>query len=217
MKGRAPRLRTIVWLLVVGLVASAPAAVQAQKAEPSPPQGEEVPADDASPESPRSRLVALGAPGKFHEYLAAGVGSWELTIRVWRTLDSEPVISAGQAEARWILGNRFVETSYEGEILGHPFEARSVEGYDNHAKEYVATWRDTMGTYTMFFRGGCDEDCLVRTVSAEITDPVSGQKLTNKRVTTTVDENSYTYESFIVTPSGAEFKNMELVAQRRAQ
>ena len=74
-----------------------------------------------------------------------------------------------------------------------------------------------MGTYTMFFRGGCDEDCLVRTVSAEITDPVSGQKLTNKRVTTTVDENSYTYESFIVTPSGAEFKNMELVAQRRAQ
>ena len=68
----------------------------------------------------------------------------------------------------------------------------------------------------MTFRGDCDEECQVRTVSGEITDPVSGQKLTTKRVTTVVDENSYTYESFIITPSGAEFKNMELVAQRRA-
>ncbi|MGB3564178.1 MAG: DUF1579 domain-containing protein [Thermoanaerobaculia bacterium] len=217
MTGRAPRLATIVWLLVVGLVAAGPAVTLAQETDPSDPPGEEVPVDDPTPESPRSRLAALGAPGKFHEYLAAGVGSWELTIQVWRTPDSEPVVSAGNAEAHWILGNRFVETSYQGEILGHPFEARSVEGYDNHAKEYVSTWRDTMGTYTMSFRGGCDEDCLVRTVSAEITDPVSGQKLTNKRVTTVVDENSYTYESFIVTPSGAEFKNMELIAQRRAQ
>lgn len=216
MKGRAPRLTVTLWLLAIGLITSGPAITQDQEPEPSNPPGEEVSADDPAPESRRSRLAALGAPGKYHEYLAAGIGSWELTIQVWRTPDGEPVVSAGKAEAHWILENRFVETSYEGEILGHPFEARSVEGYDNQAKEYVSTWRDTMGTYTMTFRGDCDEECQVRTVSAEITDPVSGQKLTNKRVTTVVDENSYTYESYIVTPSGAEFKNMELVAQRRA-
>lgn len=217
MNGRATTITTSLWLLAMSLVVSGPAITQSQKADPPDPFGEEVPTDDPAPESPRSHLAALGAPGKHHEYLQTGIGSWELTIKVWRTPDTEPVVSAGKAEARWILGNRFVETSYEGEILGQPFEARSVEGYDNHAKEYVSTWRDTMGTYTMLFRGECDEDCQVRTVSADITDPASGQKLINKRVTTAVDEDSYTYESFIVTASGEEFKNMELAAQRRAE
>ena len=207
MTGQALSVTATAWVLATSLILGGAQVVLAQD--------QEVPPDEPAPESPRSRLAALGAPGKHHEYLEPGIGSWELTIKVWRTPDTEPVLSAGSAEARWILGDRFVETSYEGEVLGHPFEARSVEGYDNHAKEYVSTWRDTMGTYTMVFRGGCEEDCQVRTVSAEITDPASGQKLTNKRVTTVVDENSYTYESFIVTASGAEFKNMELVAQRR--
>ena len=139
------------------------------------------------------------------------------TIKVWSAPGAEPVESSGSATGRWILGDRFVETTFEGEVMGTPFEALKIEGYENATQEYVSTWRDTMGTYTMLFRGGCEEDCRVRTVSAEITDPASGQKLTNKRVTTVVDENSYTYESFIVTPSGAEFKNMELVAQRRTQ
>jgi hypothetical protein len=209
MTGQALSVTATAWVLATSLILGGAQATLAQD--------QETPLDEPVPESPRSRLAALGAPGKHHEYLEPGIGSWELTIKVWRTPDADPVLSAGSAEARWILGDRFVETSYEGEVLGHPFEARSVEGYDNHAKEYVSTWRDTMGTYTMVFRGGCEEDCQVRTVSAEITDPASGQKLTNKRVTTVVDENSYTYESFIVTPSGAEFKNMELVAQRRAQ
>jgi hypothetical protein len=216
MRRQGQRLTAIVWLLATGLIVCGAVAITAQDPEPQADQGEEAPADEPAPESTRSRVTALGAPGPHHEYLGTGIGSWQLTIKVWRTPDAEPEVSSGSAEAIWILGNRFVETKYAGEILGHPFEARSVEGYDNHAKEYVSTWRDTMGTYTMLFRGGCDEDCLVRTVTAEINDPVSGQKLTNKRVTTVVDENSYTYESFIVTAGGAEFKNMELLAQRQA-
>lgn len=207
MTGQALSVTATAWVLATGLTLGGAHAALIQDQETS--------GDEPAAESPRSRLAALGVPGTHHEYLEPGVGSWELTIKVWRTPDSEPVMSAGSAEARWILGGRFVETTYAGEVLGRPFEARSVEGYDNHAKEYVSTWRDTMGTYTMLFRGGCEEDCQVRTVSADITDPASGQKLTNKRVTTMVEENSYTYESFIVTPSGAEFKNMELVAKRR--
>jgi hypothetical protein len=217
MRRQALGVTATAWILATALVVCGFEAALAQEPETEDSQDQEAAAAEPAPESARSRLAALGAPGKHHEYLATGIGSWELTIKVWRAPDAEPVVSTGNAEARWILGNRFVETSYEGEILGHPFEARRVEGYDNHAKEYVSTWRDTMGTYTMLFRGGCDEDCQVRTVSAEITDPASGQKLTNKRVTTVVDENNYTYESFIVTASGAEFKNMELAAQRRAQ
>lgn len=213
MKRKALKLDLTVWLLAMGLVAAAAVTGQSQETAPSDPETTAEP----QPESARSRIAALALPGKNHEHLASGVGSWDLTIEVWRTPDAESVVSAGTAEARWILGDRFVETTYEGQILGHPFQAQSVEGYDNHAEEYVSTWRDTMGTYTMVFRGGCEEECQMRTVSAEITDPVSGQKFINKRVTTVVDEDHYTYESFIVTPSGAEFKNMELVAERRAE
>jgi hypothetical protein len=54
-------------------------------------------------------------------------------------------------------------------------------------------------------------------MTAEFHDPVSTKKLKIKGVTTLTDEEGgYTYESFVVTPDGQEFKNMELVATHQA-
>ena len=101
--------------------------------------------------------------------------------------------------------------------MGRPFEALKVEGYENATQEYVSTWRDNLGTYTMIFRGRCGATCEVRTMTAEFHDPVSTKKLKIKGVTTLTDEEGgYTYESFVVTPDGQEFKNMELVATHQA-
>lgn len=202
-------MKGILWITLLAFVALDPQARLLGQEEPSP---EVTAADEDAEES----LSDLTVPGEPHELLAGTVGDWSLTIRVWTAPDTEPVESAGSATGRWILGDRFVETTYQGEVMDRPFEALKIEGFERSTQEYVTTWRDNLGTYTMIFRGKCDTTCLTRTMMAEFLDPVSRTELKIKGVTTLTEEEGYSYESFVVTPDGNEFKNMELVAERRA-
>ena len=163
-------------------------------------------------------MESYAVPGEPHDLLATTVGSWDVTIRIWS--DPEPEAepaseTEGIAVGRWILGERFVETVYEGEVLDRPFEALKIEGYDKAIEKYVSTWRDNLGTYTLVFKGDCEDSCSERTMDGSFTDPVSKQLFRLKGVTTIEDEDAYTYQSFVITPNGKEFKNMELEARRR--
>ena len=177
-------------------------------------------------------IVALTQPGEHHDHLDRLVGDWDLTVRVWQSPDGEPMETAGTAEARWILDRRFLWTIYRAELFGQPFEAWSIEGYDNQAKEYVGTWRDTQGTYTLVYRGKCrqpprDEDepetevepvaeGTFREMKTKLTDPVSGEKLdVRTQLRIEEDGSGFVHESFIDLPDEESIKNLELVAVRR--
>ena len=163
-------------------------------------------------------LEALAVPSEPHELLATTVGTWDVRIRIWSDPDpeAEPASETqGTAVGRWILGERFVETAYEGEVLGRPFEGLKIEGFDKAEEQYVSTWRDNLGTYTLVFKGTCEDSCVERTMTASFLDPVSKGTFRVKGVTTISGEDTYTYESFVITPNGKEFKNMELDAKRR--
>ena len=167
---------------------------------------------EGSNESEASEATGPGSP---QNHLAATVGEWDLTIRMWTSPEGDPQESRGFADARWILGENFVETRLEGEVLGTDFEGLRIEGYDVAAEKFTSTWRDSRGTYTLVFQGKCDADCGIRTMTAPFTDPNSKTELTIKSVTTILDTDSYRYETYIVTPSGTEIKNMELEAVRK--
>lgn len=169
---------------------------------------------DEDPES-RELEVDLYSPGDPRKHLEVMVGDWVTAVHFWAAPDTEPEVSSGTAGSTWLLGERFVQSVFTGEIQGQAFEGLRIEGFDEAASEFVTTWRDNRGTHTLVFRGQCDSGCRVRTMTAELIDPGSQMKLQVKAITTIVDENSYTYESYIVTPSGNEFKNLEFVATRR--
>lgn len=171
------------------------------------PSSQDEPAEGAASE--------VSGPGDPQSHLAATVGEWDMTIRVWTHPKSEPVETRGSATAKWILGDHFVETRLEGEILDTTFEGLRIEGYDVAASRFVSTWRDSRGTYTLVFDGKCDATCAIRTMTADFIDPVSKTELGIKSVTTIISDDSYRYESYIVTPSGTEIKNMEFEATRK--
>lgn len=163
-------------------------------------------------------LESFAVPSEPHELLATTVGSWDVTIRIWSDPDpeAEPASETeGTAVGRWILGERFVETIYEGEVLGRPFEGLKIEGFDKAEEKYISTWRDNLGTYTLIFKGECEESCEERTMTGTFVEPVSKDVFRIKGVTTIQDEDAYIYESYVLTPNGKEFRNMELYARRR--
>ena len=48
-------------------------------------------------------------PGKHHEPLNHFVGSWETTTKMWwGGPGSDPIVTKGVSEAKWVLGGRFV-------------------------------------------------------------------------------------------------------------
>lgn len=174
-------------------------------------------------------LQLLTEPGEHHDHLDRLVGDWDLTIKVWTSPDGEPIESAGSAETRWILDRRFLWTIYRAELFGQPFEAWSIEGYDNQAKQYVSTWRDTQGTYTLVYRGKCrneeptEGEAAVdsaptgeyRVMTTKITDPTSEEKLDIRTELRIQEDGSFIQESFIVLSPEESIKNLELIGHRR--
>ena len=209
--------RTLLCILLTATIGAAGAAQEEPLPDPAG-SGEEPAADP---------LASVAEPGEHHGHLDRLAGDWDLTIRIWRSPDGEPLESAGTAEARWILGGRFLWTIYRAELFGQPFEAWSIEGYDNQAEQYVGTWRDTQGTYTLVYRGKCRQPPAAegesaarevpagayRVMTTKLTDPVSEEPL-DIRTELNVDEDGFVLESFVVLSPEESIKNLELVGRR---
>jgi hypothetical protein len=157
----------------------------------------------------------LAAPGEHHEHLGRQAGSWDFTAKVWSPMGGEPMESTGSIEASWIMGGRFLQQEITTTFMDIPFQGVGIDGYDNLGKQYVSMWVDNMGTGIVHFEGSCETGGKVRTMVAEVPNPMNGEMMKNKGVTTILNDNSYMYESFIIQADGTEFKQMELVAKRR--
>jgi hypothetical protein len=204
-------LRTVFLLLFVFLWAAlpGPAAPQSGSAEEAAPQEQAV---EAAEEVEVQDPAAAAQPGEHHEHLKRHLGPWTFTMRIWTGLETEPLTIEGSAEARSLLGGRFVETVYRGEIGGVPFEARAVDGYDNLAEKYERVWQDTFGTYTLLYDGTCTDEGLSRSLTAPFQGPASGSRLRNRVDIRFLEDGSYEHKSYILAGAGEPFLNMELTA-----
>lgn len=169
----------------------------------------------SGPSPEEQAMMAAAAPGEQHKHLAHFVGSWNTKITMWMAPGQPPVESVGTAESHWILGGRFVESTYKGDFMGMPFEGHGLDGYDNLAKQYVGSWVDNVGTGIMHSKGSFSPDGKVITAESEMIDAMSGQKIKMRSATTAVDANSYRMEMFTVDGTGGQVKVMELVATRK--
>jgi hypothetical protein len=156
------------------------------------------------------------SPGEHHKVLGRMAGDWTFTNKFWMAPGQPPMESTGTMSAVTLLGGRYVEHTWKGDMMGMPFEGRGTDGYDNVAKQYVSSWVDNMGTGIMYQTGTCDSSHKTCTFTGDVWDPMSGQKTTMKSVISWVDDNTFKNEMFGKDPSsGKEMKMMEITAKRK--
>ena len=156
----------------------------------------------------------LGTPGPQHRLLASMAGSWDTKIRSWMEPGTLPMESTGTSEQKMILGRRFLQQEFTGEMMGSPFTGIGVTGYDNHTQKYVSTWIDSMSTAILYFEGTAGSDGKTITQEACYDDPVRGP-MKWRSVTRIVDDHTHFFEMYSTDTSGREEKMMEITYSRR--
>jgi hypothetical protein len=157
---------------------------------------------------------ALGTPGAPHKMLAGLAGRWDTKSKLWTEPSKPPMESTGTCEQKMLLGGRFLQQEFTGEMMGSPFTGIGVTGYDNHTKKYVSTWMDSMGTAILYFEGTAGADGKTITQENHYDDPVKGP-MTWRSVTRIVDDNTHLFEMYGTDKSGKEEKMMEITYTRK--
>ena len=155
-------------------------------------------------------------PGEPHKMLAMDDGNWSIESTMWmKPNDPHPTKSAMSSTSKMILGGRYQQATYNGVVMGQPFEGISTVGFDNASKKVVSTWVDNMGTGIMQMSGDYNATSKTMELKGECIDPMTGKKKATRETITIVDDNTRKTEMFDTPEGAAEYKTMELLMTRK--
>ena len=167
------------------------------------------------PAAPDAGMMAAISPGEPHKHLARMAGDWTLANKAWMDPSQPPLESTGTMHGEMILGGRYVQTTWTGNMMGMAFEGRGTEGYDNLSKQNVSAWVDNMGTGIILSTGTCDDSGNKCSMKGDMMDPMTGKKSYMRSEVTWMDANTFKNEMYGPGMDGKEFKWMEIVAKRK--
>ncbi|RJR41333.1 MAG: DUF1579 domain-containing protein [Desulfobacteraceae bacterium] len=156
----------------------------------------------------------LATPGEPHKLLARMAGTWSAKVKAWMEPDKPPMESSGTSEDKMVLGDRFLQQDFTGDMMGAPFSGIGFSGYDNHTRKYISTWMDSMGTAIMYFEGSAEEDGKTITQHSSYDDPIKGP-MKWRTVTRFVDDDTHVFEMYSRDMSGKEEKMLEITYTRK--
>lgn len=156
---------------------------------------------------------AYMTPGKTHQMLAKADGKWDAEISFYYNPDS-PSVNKAVCESKMILGGRYQQSTYTGDIDGMPFEGLNTLAYDNARKIFISTWVDNMGTGIMYMEGTYDTATTTMNFKGKATDVASGKDIAVREVFKIVDDKTHTMEMF-ETKDGKEMKTMAILLKKK--
>lgn len=175
----------------------------------------EKPAAGPSDQEMEAMMKAMSL-GEQHKQLARMAGDWTFTNKMWMAPDAPPAESNGTMHAEMVLGGRYVQSVWKGNMMGQPFEGRGTDGYDNLSQKHVSSWVDNMGTGILYSTGTCDAAGKVCTMTGEMIDPMTKKPGSMRQVTTWTDNDNFKFELFGRDGNGVEMKFMEMTLKRKS-
>jgi len=155
-------------------------------------------------------MERMGAVLPQHKQLEYFVGDWKATSTLWMDPKAPPVKSEGKSSAKAIFGGRYIETTYDGSMMGQPFSGKGVMGHDNLAGKFVNTWMDSMSTGVWISYGSYDKAQNSYTFHGKMDDPMkAGSKVDVRAVVKITDPTHYAFEWY-ESHGGKENKTMQI-------
>lgn len=177
-------------------------------------------ADDKRPHAQMDREammeahIKLAAPGEPHKLFSSLAGSWTTKMKSWMEPGKPPMESTGSSEMKMLLGGRFLQQDFTGEMMGQPYSGMGISAYDNLRKRYVSTWIDTMGTGIFVMEGTASPDGKTITLTGSHDMPGGGH-MTHRAVWKITDSNNHTFEMYGAENHQKEMKMMEITYKRK--
>ncbi|MCH8270255.1 MAG: DUF1579 domain-containing protein [Planctomycetes bacterium] len=139
--------------------------------------------------------IEAGTPDEHHALLEAFVGEWTTHAVFQMTPEAPPMESTGSDVSEMIFDGRYLVSHVRGDMMGMPFQGRSVMGYDKVQKKFVGMWIDSMSTMIFTNSGQYDPASRTFTMTSTYTDPM-GDKKRSKHVTTILSSSERTLEFY---------------------
>lgn len=158
--------------------------------------------------------MKFATPGDAHKSLDALAGNWDAKVTMWEAPGAQPHTSTATSETHWMLGNRYLQETVNGNFMGMPFQGVGITGYNNAKKQYFNTWFDNFGTGVMTSVGTMP-DAKTLAMKWTSTDPTSGNDIPGETKITIADADHHTMESWTAGPDGKPFKNMQIDYTRK--
>jgi len=162
------------------------------------------------------KMEEISAPGPKHKLLSSLAGEWEAEVKSWMGgPDGEASVSKGTCKRTLVLGGRFLQEEFHGEMGGMKFNGMGLMGYDKFNKKYVNTWVDDMGTGIFISEGSADATGKVVTHTGKMDEPFSGEKAKPVKMITRIlspDKNVFEMHDLGL---GEKSKVMEITYTRK--
>ncbi len=152
-------------------------------------------------------------PGKEHEMMGLMKGNWKADLTMFMAPGAEPMKMEATATVEMILGGRYQQMKYSGNMMGMPFEGIGITAFDNATKKFYSSWIDNMGTGLLYCTGTGDEKTGIITQTGDIVDPMTGQPSWFKQETW-FDGKDTGWMKMYQKMDGKEFMSMEIKLTR---
>lgn len=86
---------------------------------------------------------------------------------------------------------RYLTSTFNGEIMGQPFEAVQTWGFNTSTNAFETTWIDNNSTGITFNNGSANADGTTFTIDGQVDDG-EGNTIIQRSVTTFIDNNTFT-------------------------
>lgn len=214
--------KTVPGLLVVAAAAftagrlnlfAIPTTAGAQSRDAAPQDA--MPQNPAPPDAEVEAFLRAGTPGINHAHLEPAIGEFDAIVRFRMAPDAPWMESTGIVRRQWVLGNRFVRETIEGDSPMGAFSALAYIGYNNIDGQYEFVWMESLSTAMMFHTGTFDAERGIMSSHSTHRDPVTGRVVNGRGEWNMSDPDRHTMTGYIVGPDGKEFKSFEGVFKRR--
>ncbi|MEL6499078.1 MAG: DUF1579 family protein [Planctomycetota bacterium] len=171
--------------------------------------GTMVGASERQPEMEEMDPMAMMAAMQEANTLTEHHERFESMVGVWDGVISADLPGGGMWESKGVMtnelvmGGRFVQGTWKGDMMGQPFTGVSLMGYSKLAGEYQSVWYDSTANQVNYYTGSANADGTT-TMMGEETDPMTGTTLATKDILSMQDENHMTMVRTYVTPTGEE-------------